>query len=157
MIVVGSNEPNIKVTMSEMQPDSCRFMHTTRHSEDGSTLRPSLDTQVPFTMYAGLQTWEGRNCDRPGSFDRTYQLIASASKDGTVRIWRLQVSPEKQKLEIKEDACFREHEAEVWRVEWNVVGTVLASSGDDGTLRLFKMNFNSEWKCLSVVRGSNNE
>ncbi len=28
--------------------------------------------------------------------------------------------------------------AEVWRVKWNVTGTVLASSGDDGKVRLWK-------------------
>jgi|EP01046_Picozoa_sp_COSAG06_P011777 WD40 repeat protein len=28
--------------------------------------------------------------------------------------------------------------AEVWRVKWNITGTVLASSGDDGKVRLWK-------------------
>ena len=27
---------------------------------------------------------------------------------------------------------------QVWRVEWNVTGTILASSGDDGCVRLWK-------------------
>ena len=28
--------------------------------------------------------------------------------------------------------------SQVWRVEWNVTGTILASSGDDGCVRLWK-------------------
>jgi hypothetical protein len=27
---------------------------------------------------------------------------------------------------------------QVWRVEWNVMGTLLASSGDDGVVKLWK-------------------
>jgi hypothetical protein len=30
--------------------------------------------------------------------------------------------------------------AQVWRVEWNVVGSVLASSGDDGSVMLWKQD-----------------
>jgi WD40 repeat protein len=35
-------------------------------------------------------------------------------------------------------AEFMEHDAEVWRVEWNITGTILSSSGDDGKVRLWK-------------------
>jgi nucleoporin SEH1 len=41
----------------------------------------------------------------------------------------------------------------VWRVEWNITGTILASSGDDGTVRLWKANFDNEWKSLSIITG----
>ena len=34
------------------------------------------------------------------------------------------------------------HEQAVWRLEWNIVGTVLASSADDGTVRL--------WRCMEI-------
>lgn len=33
---------------------------------------------------------------------------------------------------------FNDHQSEVWRVDWNVTGTILSSTGDDGTLRLWK-------------------
>lgn len=64
---------------------------------------------------------------------------------------------DKQKIEVKEVASFDDHHAEVWRVEWNITGTVLASSGDDGTVRLWKTNFQNEWKCMSVIRGDEEE
>lgn len=38
----------------------------------------------------------------------------------------------------------------VWRVEWNATGTVLASSGEEGTVRLWKSNFKGEWKEVSA-------
>eukprot|EP01098_Paradermamoeba_levis_P006768 TRINITY_DN2819_c0_g1_i1.p1 TRINITY_DN2819_c0_g1~~TRINITY_DN2819_c0_g1_i1.p1 ORF type:complete len:314 (+),score=56.76 TRINITY_DN2819_c0_g1_i1:76-1017(+) len=84
---------------------------------------------------------------------RSYHLIASASKDHTVRIWRVQTN-EKQKFEHKQLACFDDHQSEVWRVEWNVTGTILASSGDDGTVRLWKpVSWTTEWKCVSIISG----
>lgn len=46
--------------------------------------------------------------------------------------------------------------AEVWRVKWNVTGTVLASSGDDGKVRLWKPDPTSgEWiERAEIVSGS---
>lgn len=45
-------------------------------------------------------------------------------------------------------ATFAEHEAEVWRVEWNITGTILASTGDDGRVMLWKGIPGLLWSCL---------
>lgn len=42
------------------------------------------------------------------------------------------------KLDVRHPAHFDHQGAQVWRVEWNVTGTTLASSGDDGCIRLWK-------------------
>lgn len=42
---------------------------------------------------------------------------------------------------------------EVWRVEWNVTGTVLACAGDGGVVRLWKSDFQGNWRCVSEVHG----
>jgi len=42
------------------------------------------------------------------------------------------------KYTISVIANFEDHAAQVWRVSWNITGTILASSGDDGTVRLWK-------------------
>lgn len=42
------------------------------------------------------------------------------------------------KFEITTVATFEDHYCTVWRVSWNVLGTILASSGDDGCVRLWK-------------------
>lgn len=88
---------------------------------------------------------------------RTYHLIATASKDSLVKIWKLQIQAEKQKVEVTPLATFDDHQSEVWRVEWNITGTILASSGDDGVVRLFKTNFEGKWMCLSMISGQDEE
>lgn len=50
-------------------------------------------------------------------------------------------------------AQFDDHYCTVWRVSWNCMGTILASSGDDGCVRLWKDNFINHWKCISVLKG----
>jgi WD40 repeat protein len=37
--------------------------------------------------------------------------------------------------------------AEVWRLRWNAVGSVLASTGDDGMVRLWKRRLRGDWVC----------
>jgi nucleoporin SEH1 len=111
---------------------------------------------------------------------RSYHIIATASKDQTVRLWSLTRDEEsgqkdqqmaaqfkggKQQqtvpateLRIKEEASFDDHAAEVRRVSWNVTGTVLASSGDDGNVRLFRRSFASgKWEVLQTMSGSGEE
>lgn len=45
---------------------------------------------------------------------RSYHLLASASKDQKVKIFKIQVLPEKYKIDIKEVASFDDHHSEVW-------------------------------------------
>jgi WD40 repeat protein len=36
---------------------------------------------------------------------------------------------------------------------WNTTGTIVASSGDDGQVRLWKSNYMDNWKCVASLRG----
>lgn len=45
------------------------------------------------------------------------------------------------RFDIQLVAQFEDHYCTVWRVCWNVTGTILASSGDDGCVRLWKCKF----------------
>lgn len=78
---------------------------------------------------------------------RSYNLIATACKDGHVRIFKLTDDSQggaltggwsRKMFNVTCIADFADHNAEVWRVEWNVTGTILSSSGDDGKVRLWK-------------------
>jgi nucleoporin SEH1 len=40
-----------------------------------------------------------------------------------------------------------------WRVQWNVTGTVLATSGDKGAVQLWKADFEGNFQCVSHIKG----
>ncbi|KAM4688583.1 nucleoporin SEH1 isoform 2-T2 [Discoglossus pictus] len=92
---------------------------------------------------------------------RSFHILAVATKD--VRIFtmkplrkELTSSGGVTKFEIHTVAQFDNHNSQVWRVSWNITGTVLASSGDDGSVRLWKANYMDNWKCTGVLKGDGN-
>ncbi|XP_065833276.1 nucleoporin SEH1-like [Oscarella lobularis] len=91
---------------------------------------------------------------------RQYHMLAVASKD--IRVFQLVLNgsdPSGQtKLDVRQPAQFDQlldddHASQVWRVQWNVTGTTLASSGNDGCVRLWKANYLENWKCIAVLKG----
>ncbi|XP_027290171.1 nucleoporin SEH1 isoform X2 [Cricetulus griseus] len=89
---------------------------------------------------------------------RSFHILAIATQD--VRIFTLKpVSKEltssggPRKFEIHMVAQFDNHNSQVWRVSWNITGTVLASTGDDGCVRLWKANYMDNWKCTGILNG----
>lgn len=111
------------------------------------------------------------------SMGRYYQLIATGCKDGFVRIFKLtesannkaipndeQVSLDYEDIEntsgqskplnnIKVEliSSHDDHQGEVWKVRWNLTGSILSSAGDDGKVRLWKSTFSNEFQCISVL------
>ncbi|KAG9479095.1 hypothetical protein GDO78_012645 [Eleutherodactylus coqui] len=92
---------------------------------------------------------------------RSFHILAVASKD--VRIFTMKPLRKEvtssggvTKFEIHTVAQFDNHNSQVWRVSWNITGTVLASSGDDGNVRLWKANYMDNWKCTGVLKGDGN-
>jgi WD40 repeat protein len=83
---------------------------------------------------------------------RAYHLVATACKDGMVRIYRLGYHKATATYQPTLVAKLSQHGgAEVWRVSWNVSGTILASTGDDGVSRLWKADFNGTWHPVLVA------
>jgi len=145
MIAVGSDEPstsgNSKVQIYEFNENSRKWVKV--EAIVGAT-EPVHD--VAFAP----------------NFGRSYHLLAIASRD--VKIVSLKpVTPGKDvnvanfsnysKFEIRQIASFNEHNSQVWRVSWNVMGTILASSGDDGCVRLWKANYMDTWKSIGMLKG----
>ncbi|ODV81991.1 WD40 repeat-like protein [Suhomyces tanzawaensis NRRL Y-17324] len=88
------------------------------------------------------------------SMGRNYHLIATGCKDGYVRIFKGIELPGGE-LKVETLAKLNDHKLEVWRVSWNLTGTILSSAGDDGKIRLWKCNYLNEWKCMSVINTDN--
>uniref|UniRef100_A0A182YIG3 PX domain-containing protein kinase-like protein n=2 Tax=Anopheles stephensi TaxID=30069 RepID=A0A182YIG3_ANOST len=89
---------------------------------------------------------------------RSYHILAVASKD--VQIFNLKpiLDPTaNSRLEIQPAAQFGDHYCTVWRVTWNITGTMLASTGDDGCVRMWKMNYLKNWRCAAVLKAENSE
>ncbi|KAL3313691.1 Nucleoporin SEH1 [Cichlidogyrus casuarinus] len=61
---------------------------------------------------------------------------------------------ERSSFGIFKMASFKEHNGRVWRVSWNATGSVLASSGDDGCVRLWQTNYLGHWHAISCVQPS---
>lgn len=90
---------------------------------------------------------------------RTHHLLAVASNELRVFTIRPTVSSksnaeqintsngtnsigQKSLYDIQEMMHSADHDGSVWRVSWNITGTTLASSGDDGFVRLWKGEIN---------------
>ena len=56
-----------------------------------------------------------------------------------------------ERWSVDKVADFGDHRSQVWKVAWNVTGTILSSTGDDGKVRLWKAAINGEFQLLSVV------
>lgn len=81
---------------------------------------------------------------------RRYHYIASAEGQ-QLRIFKLARTMEADKLELESTQTLDVSNA--WRCQWNVTGTVLASSGDRGIVQLWKSDFLGNFKCVSKIHG----
>ncbi|KAI1285181.1 Nucleoporin SEH1-A [Halotydeus destructor] len=56
------------------------------------------------------------------------------------------------RYDVRQVAQFDDHSTKIWRVSWNITGTILASTGDDGCVRLWKPNYLDSWKNVAVLK-----
>ncbi|XP_076449849.1 nucleoporin SEH1-like [Babylonia areolata] len=90
---------------------------------------------------------------------RSYHLLAIASKElSIISLKPLRKDPTASstglsKFEIRVVGMYNNHDSQVWRVSWNVTGTILVSSGADGCVRIWKANYLGSWSCISVLKG----
>lgn len=72
--------------------------------------------------------------------------IASASQDKTVRIWTSNAaSPDQWESKVLN------FDVVLWRVSWSLSGNVLAVSGGDNKVSLWKENLRGEWECVKTI------
>ncbi|KAI9673799.1 MAG: GTPase-activating protein S13 [Trizodia sp. TS-e1964] len=100
-------------------------------------------------VYTQINTLEGHTdwvrdvAWAPTILQKSY--IASASQDKTVRIWTSDPVQPEWKFEVLE------FDTVVWRVSWSLSGNVLAVSGGDNKVSLWKENLKGEWEKVKDV------
>ncbi len=107
---------------------------------------------VVSTSFDGFHTDLVHDVCWAPNLGRAYHLVATACKDGCVRIFKIGYNKINATYVSQLVAKLPQHGgAEVWRVSWNVSGTILASTGDDGVSRLWKADFNGNWHPILVA------
>lgn len=136
------------------------FVYAASESTNDETHESELtDSDPDHTKYiklCSLPEHNGliRSVSWAPSMGRSYHLIATGCKDGFIRIFKA-VEKENGEFNIETVAKLNDHRLEVWRVSWNLTGTILSSAGDDGKVRLWKCSYKGEWRCMSEINSSN--
>lgn len=110
--------------------------------------------KLTMTMKVGDQTSQVTELPHDGpvhdvewapDMGRQFHWIATASKGEVgVRVFKLKFNRADGTCAV-EEKCLSKHTKEVWRVSWNITGTLLASTGDDGCTMLWKCNVLGDW------------
>ncbi|KAM0796255.1 putative nuclear pore complex subunit [Usnea florida] len=101
-------------------------------------------TYSPITELTGHTDWVRDVAWAPTILQKSY--IASAAQDKTVRIWTSDPShPNDWKPTVLT------FDAVLWRVSWSLSGNVLAVSGGDNKVSLWKENLKGEWDCVKWI------
>lgn len=85
---------------------------------------------------------------------RRFHYIASAEGE-QLRVYKL-TREDKGKQKIGKHLAVESSQSidtNAWRCQWNVTGTVLASSGDAGVVQLWKSDADGQFSCVSKVQG----
>ncbi|KZF26361.1 putative nuclear pore complex subunit [Xylona heveae TC161] len=96
------------------------------------------------TTLSGHTDWVRDVAWAPTILQKSY--IASASQDKTVRIW---TSDAAHPGEWKSTTL--NFDSVLWRVSWSLSGNVLAVSGGDNKVSLWKENLKGEWECVKTI------
>lgn len=81
---------------------------------------------------------------------RSFHQIALAYRDKYVKIYKLK-RLEDGSIKSEEPASVMDCGTNVWRIAWNATGTVLATCGDDGKLKLWRKNFAGTFECIQEM------
>jgi len=102
-----------------------------------------VGTYTEETTLDGHQDWVRDVAWAPSILPKSY--IASASQDKSVIIWSAE-SPDGPwtKKVLPMDSI-------MWRVSWSLSGNVLAASGGDNKVTLWKETLKGEWEKVSSV------
>lgn len=83
---------------------------------------------------------------------RPYEMIATATCKG-ITIWHVGLNPDQDgRLSVEKVALLSGHEGGAWQMEWDMSGMTLATTGDDGKVRLWQSNLNGVWHEQAAIQ-----
>lgn len=104
-----------------------------------------LNTYTSETVLEGHTDWVRDVAWSPSVLSKSY--IASASQDKTVIIWTQEGNGPWKKTLLRSEKFLDV----VWRVSWSLSGNVLAVSGGDNKVTLWKENLKGEWESAGLI------
>lgn len=114
------------------------------------SISPDQKTYTPTLSLSGHTDWVRDVAWAPTLLQKSY--IASASQDKTVRIWTSSSSSSDPTADSSWTcSTVLPFDAVVWRVSWSLSGNVLAVSGGDNKVSLWKENLQGGWDCVKTI------
>jgi protein transport protein SEC13 len=111
-------------------------------------------SMTPEAVLNGHANWV-RDVAWAPSLGFASNTIASCAQDGLLIIWTQDRSSGQSSSADKWDRKeLRNFGFPVWRVSWSVTGNVLAVSGADNKVTLWKESLEGDWVCVSEVEDS---
>jgi len=120
--------------------------HTSTDHPSSLKSSPDSKTYTPTLSLPGHTDWVRDVAWAPTILQKSY--IASASQDKTVRIW---TSASSDPSSNEWTSTVLNFDTVLWRVSWSLSGNVLAVSGGDNRVSLWKENLRGEWECVKWI------
>ena len=112
------------------------------------TYSPATGTYDLTTTLKGHADWVRDVAWSPTPLSKSY--IATASQDHTVRMWTLPAN-----ADVGDAGAWKcevlDFEVVVWRVSWSMAGNVLAVSGGDNRVSLWREKLRGGWECVKTI------
>ena len=109
---------------------------------------PTTGSYDNTTTLKGHTDWVRDVAWSPTPLSKSY--IASASQDHTVRIWTLPAGADVSDANAWHCETL-DFEVVVWRASWSMSGNVLAVSGGDNRVSIWKEKLKGGWECVRTV------
>lgn len=100
------------------------------------------------TTLAGHSDWVRDVAWSPTPLSKIF--VASASQDNTARIWTLAAGGDIADANAWKSETI-DFEVVVWKCSWSMAGNVLAVSGGDNRVSLWKEKARGGWECVKTI------
>jgi len=134
-----------------------------RYSDTARAWQPILQLPAPKTEQVLDVAWApnvGRRFHYIASAEGDALCIYKLSRDSNSSSSTTETTPDSNnaKKDVKSKhylslESVQSIDTNAWRCQWNVTGTVLASSGDAGIVQMFKADRNGKFQCVAEVNG----